>query len=283
MLAGACDWRLLIKDPNRPGVISMLRLVWIRESVNNLLPVGRIGGEIVSFRLMRLLGINAVTAVASLVVDLQLAIISQVLFTLVGVGFLIVHFGSPAHRLAGDLIVGIAALTPFLIIFSVIQHAKPFERLTHLLNSVMGGKLTALISDSTRVDSEIKSIWGRPNVVSRFVFFWQPILFLTTSLEIWVAIYFLGARLSFMDAVMLESLIQAASSAAFFVPAGLGVQEGSFIVVGAALGLDPTTCLALAGSRRIRDLLVFLPGLLAWHFGESSAGTRKEIVDGADC
>ena len=73
------------------------------------------------------------------------------------------------------------------------------------------------------------------------------------------------------EAVVIESLIQAVSSAAFFVPGGLGVQEGGFILIGGALGLDPQICLALAGARRIRDLLIYVPGLIAWQVAESSS------------
>jgi uncharacterized membrane protein YbhN (UPF0104 family) len=80
-------------------------------------------------------------------------------------------------------------------------------------------------------------------------------------------------HVTLVEAVVIESLIQAISSAAFFVPGGLGVQEGGFILVGGALGLDPSTCLALAAARRIRDLLVFVPGLIAWQFAESSNRT----------
>jgi uncharacterized membrane protein YbhN (UPF0104 family) len=95
-----------------------------------------------------------------------------------------------------------------------------------------------------------------------------------TSLEIWLALYFLGARVTLVEAVVIESLIQAISSAAFFVPGGLGVQEGGFVLIGGALGLDPSTCLALAGARRIRDLLIFVPGLIAWQFAETSKRNR---------
>ncbi|WP_193425097.1 lysylphosphatidylglycerol synthase domain-containing protein, partial [Paraburkholderia kirstenboschensis] len=102
------------------------------------------------------------------------------------------------------------------------------------------------------------------------LFFWQPLQCFLTSLEVWLALYFLGARVTLVEAVVIESLIQAIGSAAFFVPGGLGVQEGGFILIGGALGLDPSTCLALAGARRIRDLLIFVPGLLAWQFAETS-------------
>lgn len=101
-------------------------------------------------------------------------------------------------------------------------------------------------------------------------FFWQPLQCFATSLEIWLALYFLGARVSLAEAVVIESLIQAVSSVAFFVPGGLGVQEGGFVLIGGALGLDPSICLALAGARRIRDLLIFVPGLFAWQIAESS-------------
>jgi len=104
----------------------------------------------------------------------------------------------------------------------------------------------------------------------RYLFFWQPVQCVATAVELWLALHFLGARATLLEAVVIESLIQALSSAAFFVPGGLGVQEGGFILIGGAFGLDPPTCLALAGARRIRDLLIFVPGLLAWQVAESS-------------
>jgi uncharacterized membrane protein YbhN (UPF0104 family) len=65
----------------------------------------------------------------------------------------------------------------------------------------------------------------------------------------------------------IELAVQAVSSMAFLVPGAIGVQEGAFVIVGRALGLDASTSLALAAARRLRDLVVFFPGLLflQWH------------------
>ena len=63
------------------------------------------------------------------------------------------------------------------------------------------------------------------------------------------------------------------------MPSALGVQEGGFILIGGALGLDPAICLALAGARRIRDLLIFVPGLFAWHIDESSAKALTRMAE----
>lgn len=270
MLFNACDWQTLLPEAKRPGLGPMLRLVWIRESVNGLLPVARVGGEIVSFRLMRHWGLRASTASASMIVDMQLTLISQLIFTMVGIGVLLTaHSDSKALQLAGNLAWGVVALLPLLVLFALVQHASPFERLGRVLSRMTSGKLAALTGQSARIDQSIKLIWRRRAVIARYLFFWQPLQYVATALELWLALYFLGAQVSILDALVLEALIQALSSAAFFVPAAIGVQEGGFVLIGAALGLDPATCIALAGARRIRDLIIFIPGLLAWQISES--------------
>jgi putative membrane protein len=270
MVVNAYEWRTLIRRVHRPSLLTMLHLVWVRESVNCMLPVARIGGEVVSYRMLRARRVRPPMAAASLIVDMQLTVISQLLFTMVGIGFLLAHAQSSAARFAGQLAWGVVVLTPLLVLFALVQHASPFERITRALNRITSGKLAALSGQSAQIDQSIKLIWRRRGVVLRYLFFWQPLQCVLTSLEIWLALYFLGAQVSLVEAVVIESLIQAVSSAAFFVPGGLGVQEGGFVLIGGALGLDPSICLALAGARRIRDLLIFIPGLLAWQFAESS-------------
>jgi putative membrane protein len=274
MVVNTAAWLTVIVGARRPRAGAMLMIVWIRESVNSMLPVARVGGEIVGFRLMRKQGLPPSTSVASLVVDMQLTLISELLFTLIGIGFLFSHAQSGSLRIAGDLAWGVAALAPLLLLFAVIQYASPFERLMRVLNRMTRGIFEDRIGESAQIDQLIKAIWRRRRVVLAYLFIWQPLNCLLTSLEIWVALRFLGAPVSLIEAVAIDSLIQALSSAAFFVPGALGVQEGGFLVIGGALGLDPATCVALAGARRVRDLLVFVPGLVAWQFAESARFAR---------
>ena len=128
--------------------------------------------------------------------------------------------------------------------------------------------------------SGVVAIYARRGGIAA-CFCWQLAGWLLTAGELWIALRFLGEPRSLLDMIALESLIQAVSSVAFFVPAALGVQEGAFIVIGAALGLDAATALALATARRLRDAIVFFPGLLAWHWAErrgrgvESTGTSR--------
>ncbi|AJK48544.1 flippase-like domain-containing protein [Burkholderia plantarii] len=275
MLANAADWRLLIRRAPRPGFGAMLKLVLIRESVNGLLPVARIGGEIVSYRLLRRLRVKPATAIASLVVDMQLTLISQFVFALLALGWLLEHSASDTNRLVGRLAVGIALAAPVLLLFALVQHARPFERATQLLNRVTSGQFVETLGASARVDRFVMLLWRNTGVVVRYLAVWQTLQFLGFSLEIWLALLALGVHAPFADALVIEALIQLVSSLAFLVPGSLGVQEGGFVLIGGLLGLDPPVCLALAGARRLRDLLFYLPGLAVWQLAEHRPGRAR--------
>ncbi len=259
----------------------MLRLVWIRESVNSLLPVARIGGEVVSFRLLNRWGVRPSTAAASLVVDMQLTLISQLVFTLVGIAFLLGHATPGERQLGINLMWGLAVLAPLLAGFALVQHVSPFEKTRTLVQSpdkrANIGACRPL--DTYRpIDQADMAQTQTGCGIALCVFSGNRCNAIATSFEIWLALYFLGTRISFTEAVVIESLIQALSSAAFFVPGALGVQEGGFVLIGSALGLDPSLSLALAGARRLRDLLVFVPGLFAWQI----ALARKHVPGSVD-
>ena len=220
MLANAWDWRMLIRGPRRPSFATMLKLVWIRESINGLLPVARIGGEIVSFGLLRQAGVRPATAVASLVADMQLTLISQLVFALVAIGYVLEHVSSDAARVAGNLAIGMAALVPVLLLFALVQHARPFERAMRVLNRVTSGKVVALVGESARTDQSIRMIWRKTGIVVRYLVIWQTLQFVGYALEIWLALYFLGAEPTFAQALAIEALIQLVSSIAFLMPGG---------------------------------------------------------------
>lgn len=281
MCANAWDWRTLIRVRERPSFPAMLRLVWIRESVNGLLPVARIGGEIVSFRLLVRAAMRPATAAASLVVDMQLTLISQLLFALVAAGYVLEHSSSDMARFAGRLAWGIAALAPVLVLFALVHHARPFERAARTLNRITSGKVVDLVGTSARIDQSIKLIWRQTGIVVRYLLIWQTLQCAGYALEIWFALHVIGAQATFAQAFVIEALIQLVSSAAFLVPGGLGVQEGGFVLIGGLLGFDAPTCLALAGARRVRDLLFYLPGLLAWQVAEYALPSTRR-VEGAD-
>ena len=77
---------------------------------------------------------------------------------------------------------------------------------------------------------------------------------------------------------MLESLGQAVRAGAFAVPGALGVQEGGYVMLGRVVGLGPETALALSLAKRVRELVLGIPGLIAWQLdarGDRAASAAR--------
>jgi uncharacterized membrane protein YbhN (UPF0104 family) len=71
-----------------------------------------------------------------------------------------------------------------------------------------------------------------------------------------------------VTALTIESLGLAVRSAAFVVPGGLGVQEAGFLLLGTILGLSPEVSLSISLVKRIRELALGVPAILAWQLIE---------------
>ena len=60
---------------------------------------------------------------------------------------------------------------------------------------------------------------------------------------------------------MIEGFLALVRTMLFFVPADVGTQEGSLVLICGAITGSPATGLALATIRRFRDLLLVVSGL----------------------
>jgi glycosyltransferase 2 family protein len=268
MIANARAWRRLISEP-RPSVLVLAWATWIRESVNGLLPVARIGGEVVAYRIVRRHAASRSEAAASLVADMALSVLSQAGFALFGLALLFAIGQTSTASI--QLLAGVIGIIPLGAAFVLAQRAGAVGGIIGILDRLFAGRLGLVHARSLRFDHALRAIYRRRRDVGA-CFTWQLAGWVLGAGEIWLALYFLGHPRSVLDAVAIEALIQAVSSAAFVVPGALGVQEGGFILIGAALGIDGTTSLALATARRLRDVIIFFPGLIAWQWAEARIG-----------
>ena len=268
MLLNARAWQILVPARNHRSVAFYLWAVWLRESVNGLLPVARIGGEVVSARLLMRHRLPTATAVASLVVDMTVSLVSQFAFTVMGLA-LLVATGADAG-IARDVALGLLAAIPLVGAAILVQRVGFFGLLAKIFRLLFGDRFDALVGGATPLDRSVRRLYRRrPAVLACFC--WQCGGWLAGAGEIWLALLFLGHPVTLVDAVIVEAMVQALSSGAFVVPGAIGVQEGGFLALGALLGLPPQVALALALARRARDLIVFIPALLLWQL---SAGRR---------
>ena len=89
------------------------------------------------------------------------------------------------------------------------------------------------------------------------------------GVEVCLALHFLGHDVGIVPGLIIESLGQALKAVGFAVPGALGVQEGGYIVICRIFGLSPEVAIALSLMKRLREVGLGVPGLLAWHRAEA--------------
>nr|MDP9128091.1 flippase-like domain-containing protein [Pseudomonadota bacterium] len=265
MMFCVIGWRALMPGSRRPSHAFFLYLLWLRAAVNNLLPVARVGGEVVAVRIMMKHGISRSTAVAATVVETTLSVLAVFVFIAIGMAMFTLHVAD--RHIGGQLALGLLLSTPVIGGFVIVQRVGFFGLLSRLFALMFRSKWAKFAGDAARLDRAVLTMYRRRSRVLICVF-WQFMSWSTGSVEIALALRFLGHPLPLAEAFMIEALIQASASAAFIVPGALGVQEAGFLVFGQMLGLTPDIAVALAVVRRWRDLLLYVPGLVAWQVQE---------------
>jgi putative membrane protein len=265
----ALAWRSLTPHAERPVLATWALARWIRESVNGLLPVGQIGGQFAAVRTLMLYGVSGSTSVASVSVDITLGIATQILFTVSGIGLLLLDSDNPAAKtVLGAVLLGLSLLALGTAGFFLVQRRGLFGVLERLWDATGGRRYPLRVQQSAaRIDGAVQALYfdRRALCVSGA---WRLASWVAGVGEIWLALWFLGHPVSLAEAWILESLGQALRTSAFVVPGALGVQEGGYILLGGLLGINSPVSLAISLTKRLRELGLGLPGLLAWQLLE---------------
>jgi putative membrane protein len=159
--------------------------------------------------------------------------------------------------------------------FYRIQQAGLFVAAVKLGAKLVGRFDWSRVSDGAgNVDEAVRGTYARRAE------FWQGCAWrfaarVVAAGEVWLAFQFLGHPISIADAIVIESIGQAVRGAAFIVPGALGVQEGGYMLLAAALGIGPELGLALSLCKRVRELAIGIPGLVAWKLWETQHLMRR--------
>jgi len=264
-LASSLGWRALVVSERVPGAPAFFGLRLIRESINGLLPVGQVGGEFVNVRLLGQRGVALSSAGASVAVDKTLEIVSQILFTLLGMALLMLD---PAqadmiHWIGGALAGAVIVIGAFI----AAQRFGLFKLLEQGLLTLARKQQWKGAEGLAGLHEEIVGLYKSPR---RLV--WGTVLHLVSwmlgAVEIWAALHVVGIDVDPRAALIIESLGQAFKSIGFAIPGALGVQEGGLILACSLIGVNAQGAIELSLLKRIREISIGVPGLLAWQWIE---------------
>lgn len=263
----AFGWRILFPAGRRPNLTSIFWASWMGSAINTLLPVAAIGGELAKTRLVVLWGADGLDAVSATIVDKSAQALAIFIWGLIGLVCLAKV--APGSAIFWGSVVSAIGLGLGIAVFIGIQARGGIGAAARWASTRGAGpskklnKWNGLLKGAENVDTAVRKIYARPFHFALSTAFRLAGRFVLVG-EIMLAAWLMGTPISLIDAVILKALVSVVRGAAFAVPGGLGLQEGSYIALGALIGIPPPLALALSLATRIREIVPSIPVILAW-------------------
>ncbi len=273
-------WRAVIPGPRPVGLVPLAVRRWIGISVNSLLPVAQLGGEVVRARLLARLGLPGHVAAASVTVDITVGLLTMALFTGTAAVLAAYLLGGTEHLFKVGA--GIAVFGVLVCAFIALQTRGFFGPAAGALGRLGQGAVWRRLTDNAALlDQELRAVY-RERSRTVVCAAWRLMGWLWPCFELWLLLWLLGHPVSLAEAIVLEATGQAVRSAGFAIPGGLGIQEGGVVLAATWLGVPSELALVAMLIRRARELAFGLAGLVAWSLLESRPAAPAPAAAGID-
>jgi len=252
------SWQLTFPGMDR-GLAWTRRLYVIRmigEAYNNITPMASMGGEpIKAWVLKHKHGVSYRDAGAALVLAKTTSMVGLVLF--VAVGFVLVLLNadlSRTHKMLAGF--SLAMLTAWIAVFFLMQHWKLSTfAATRLGRTRLGERLAHVLAALQDMDLMFARYYTEHRRALCWSTAWAIANWLLGVVEIYLIFQLIGHPIGWADAWIIESMVQLVRTATFFIPAGLGSQEGALMLTCGALTGLPGLGMSVALVRRSRELI----------------------------
>lgn len=247
---------------------NLFQIHLLGEAFNYIMPGGQMGGEPMKALALRS-DIGGVQALGSVIAAKTIKTISMAFFVMTGMLLTInnEHFSFEFKR---AVMAAISCFFLFCLFLLFAQHRGLFGPLMRFVEKrlfLIPLKYKEKIIHFDALDLGLKEFYS-----SRKFQFFLALLFFTVGwmagfLEIYLILLFLGVeKATLSTALIIEVLSLIINTALFFIPGGIGTQEGGKVFIFKLLAIDPAAGLALGLVRRLRELTWVAIGLLIFAY-----------------
>lgn len=247
----AVPWYLLLPRETRPPVAGAIASRFVAQGANAMLPIFGFGGELV--RLFWLRRGDRAAGVAAIVVDrLMYGASSAVLLAAGLVGVSRVPALPATYTRA--TVIGIGVLLAAVAIGLVLASRYRMAGRIHRMVLRIRRKLDEDRRFGDDVDRHVEQMLHRRAWIPWLAALLHLLGRAMIGAEIVFAFWLLGASLGWSEALVFAALPVMVSVSGAIVPNQLGVWEATNALVAAAMGLSPTTAVAVVLLLRLRQL-----------------------------
>ncbi len=236
------------------------------EAFNNILPAASVGGEPIKAAMLKnLYDFNYGEGIASLILSRTINTLSLVVFLTIGL-FLVINNDVLDDNYTAVASSGLGILSLGILLFFCAQRFRVASHAITVLSKIkLFHWLKKFLRNITELDDILINFYKDHHTRLIYALILAFTNWILGAVEIYVTMHLIGNPISLVDAWIIEAIAQLVRTATFFIPASIGAQEGVFLIFGTAFTGSPATGLTMAITRRIREIIWIIWGLLVFY------------------
>ena len=268
------SWKLCIQSLTLKKIklYEVFKIRIIGESLNYIL--FQVGGEPVkAFLLKNKFNIKYKSSIGSLILAKTIILFALIIFCFIGLLsiFYSNKFGDNFETVS---LIGFIFFTTLITLFFIVQRYKLTSKIHRIFKHKLSEKFNSIFKHLQETEDKISEFYKKTKKNFFKILFLNLCNWFIGALELYAIFILLNQKISFFEAVAIETLVQLVRAMLFFIPSNLGTQEGVFVLAVNILKDSTPLGLAVAVIRRLRELIWIGIGLI---FGYNQKIDLKKI------
>ena len=159
-------------------------------------------------------------------------------------------------------LIGFFLFTTLISLFFIVQRYKLTSKLHNIFKNKLSKKFNTFFKNLQEMEHKIAEFYKKTKKDFFKILFLNLCNWFFGAFELYTIFFLLNQKISFLEAVAIETLVQLVRAMLFFIPSNLGTQEGVFVLAINVLKDSTPLGLAVAVIRRLREVIWISIGLI---------------------
>ena len=255
------SWQLCIQNlaKTKLKLHQIFKIRIIGEAFNYVL--FQVGGEpIKAFLLKNNFGIKYKSSIGSLILAKTIILFALIIFCFIGL-LSIFYTNKFGANFENASLIGFILFTALISLFFIVQRYKLTSKIHNIFKNKLSKKFNIFFKNLQEMEHKISEFYKKTKKDFFKILFLNLCNWFFGALELYAIFFLLNQKITFLEAIAIETLVQLVRAMLFFIPSNLGTQEGVFVLAVNALKDSTPLGLAVAIIRRLREVIWISIGL----------------------
>ena len=255
------SWQLCIENlvKTKLKLHQIFKIRIIGEAFNYVL--FQVGGEPIKALLLKNnFGIKYKSSIGSLILAKTIILFALIIFCFIGL-LSIFYTNKFGANFENASLIGFILFTALISLFFIVQRYKLTSKIHNIFKNKLSKKFNTFFKNLQEMEHKISEFYKKTKKDFFKILFLNLCNWFFGALELYAIFFLLNQKITFLEAIAIETLVQLVRAMLFFIPSNLGTQEGVFVLAVNALKDSTPLGLAVAIIRRLREVIWISIGL----------------------